>query len=196
MFSQEIFPPRFKGRKLFPFEKTFNNMYLQKRISKKKHEISKDRKKKIQGSWRKRNLSRPSISPKNNHDVSISCLFLNVFLGFPLNIILLEDICLVDLILGCYLIFADVLILHQFMSKTGTIIEREVTGLCARQHKRMEKLIKMAQKAGLMPHEQDIYWDRKQERPWERLNSYWDEKTIDTQWLENEKRSKARSFKS
>lgn len=92
--------------------------------------------------------------------------------------------------------YTDVLILHQFMSKTGTIIEREVTGLCARQHKRMEKLIKMAQKAGLMPHEQDIYWDRKQERPWERLNSYWDEKTIDTQWLENEKRSKARSFKS
>ena len=44
----------------------------------------------------------------------------------------------------------DVLILEQFVESNGKTIPRDVTGLCERQHYRMEKLIGMAQKAGLM----------------------------------------------
>ena len=51
----------------------------------------------------------------------------------------------------------DVLILDQFLGKNGEIIPRNVTGLCRRQHYRMNKLIKMAQKAGLFPPEKDLY---------------------------------------
>lgn len=59
----------------------------------------------------------------------------------------------------------------------------------------MAKLLKMAQKAGLMPPERDIYAEDKKQRPWERLNSYWDEKTIDAQFHENERRAYIKSFK-
>ncbi len=34
------------------------------------------------------------------------------------------------------------------------------------------------------------------ETPWATNNSYWDEKTIDIQWLENERVSRKRSFDS
>ena len=51
----------------------------------------------------------------------------------------------------------QVLILEQFLGQNGLIIDREVTGLCKRQQKRMEKLIKMAQKAGLIPPHRDFY---------------------------------------
>ena len=51
----------------------------------------------------------------------------------------------------------DVLILHQFMQKDGKIMDRQVTGLCHRQHMRMDKLIRMAQKAGLFPKQLDQY---------------------------------------
>ena len=44
----------------------------------------------------------------------------------------------------------DVLILEQFVDNSGKIISRDVTGLCERQHYRMNKLIGMAQKSGLM----------------------------------------------
>ena len=49
---------------------------------------------------------------------------------------------------------ADVLILQQFMRNDGQMISRHETGLCKRQHFRMAKLVKMAQKAGLFPPEQ------------------------------------------
>ena len=41
------------------------------------------------------------------------------------------------------------LILDQFVDGRGEIIARDITGLCERQHYRMEKLIGMAQKANL-----------------------------------------------
>ena len=44
----------------------------------------------------------------------------------------------------------DVLILDQFTDSNGDIIPRDITNLCERQHYRMDKLIGMAQKAGLM----------------------------------------------
>ena len=47
--------------------------------------------------------------------------------------------------------FSDVLILEQFVEGDGKLMSRTVTGLCKRQQFRITKLVKMAQKAGLMP---------------------------------------------
>ena len=43
------------------------------------------------------------------------------------------------------------LILEQFVEGDGKVMSRTVTGLCKRQQFRINKLVKMAQKAGLMP---------------------------------------------
>ena len=88
------------------------------------------------------------------------------------------------------------LILHQFMTTDGKIIDREVTGLCERQHRRMDKLIRMSQKAGLMPREQDIYREEKEnpEEPWHKNNAYYIEDTIDKQWHLAAKKKKRASF--
>lgn len=89
----------------------------------------------------------------------------------------------------------DVLILKQFIDHEGKMINREVTGLCRRQHVRMTKLIKMAAKAGLLPSDLDIFREEKKKIPAAKLNSYWDEATIDIQWLEIQRKEKIRSFK-
>merc|ERR1712142_650677 len=77
----------------------------------------------------------------------------------------------------------DVLILAQFMDTKGVIMDRETTGLCLRQHQRVNKLIKMAAKAGLFPKERDQFRSEKESLPGANLNSYYDEKTIDIQHL-------------
>jgi hypothetical protein len=51
----------------------------------------------------------------------------------------------------------------------------------------------MAQKAGLMPTK-DKFSEEKQKDPTKKLNCYWDEKTIDIQWNERQKRSKRYSL--
>ena len=91
----------------------------------------------------------------------------------------------------------DVLILDQFVGKNGEIIPRKVTGLCRRQHYRMNKLIRMAQKAGLFPPEKDVYREEKKDKYmiWNRMNTYWDEKTIDIQWHNFQRNKKIASFK-
>lgn len=81
----------------------------------------------------------------------------------------------------------DVLILDQFVDGKGEIINRNITGLCERQHYRMDKLIGMAQKANLMGSK-DKFAHEKVSKPWATLNSYWDESTIDVQWSERQKR--------
>lgn len=88
------------------------------------------------------------------------------------------------------------LILHQFMTSDGKIIDREVTGLCKRQHARMVKLIRMSQKAGLMPPEQDIYREEKvdPETPWARNNAYYIEETIERQWARMKEGQRKKSF--
>ena len=93
-----------------------------------------------------------------------------------------------------YLNVADVLILNQFIQENGKIIPREFTGLCHRQHHRMNKLIRMAQKAGLFPNK-DVYHKEKLEKPWAKFNTYWDEKTIDIQHHEILKKSRLKSYK-
>ena len=89
----------------------------------------------------------------------------------------------------------DVLILKQFIDHKGEMISREITGLCRRQHQRMSKLIKMSAKAGLLPLNLDQFREEKTKNPWAKLNSYWDESTIDIQWLEKKRKDKLKSFK-
>jgi len=89
----------------------------------------------------------------------------------------------------------DVLILKQFMDNKGQVINRQITGLCRRQHTRVTKLIKMAAKAGLFPENMDMFKLEKKKLPATRLNAYWDDSSIDIQYLEQERREKIRSFK-
>ena len=44
----------------------------------------------------------------------------------------------------------DLLILEQFVDSEGELMPRKLTKLCERQHYRLNKLVGMAQKAGLM----------------------------------------------
>ena len=90
----------------------------------------------------------------------------------------------------------DILILRQFMDNAGKVINRDVTGLCRRQHIRISKLIKMAAKAGLFPADKDMFKNEKQIVPGARFNSYWDECSIDAQHNELERKAKIRDFKT
>ena len=92
--------------------------------------------------------------------------------------------------------YTDVLILNQFMDKSGKIINREITGLCKRQQTRMSKLIKMAAKAGLFPTEQDMFSQEKQKFPALSFKAYWDNSTIDTQHNDQQRMNNIRNFKS
>ena len=51
----------------------------------------------------------------------------------------------------------------------------------------------MAQKAGLMPG-RDKFATEKEKDPTKRLNSYWDEKSIDVQWSERMRRTRKKTF--
>ena len=46
----------------------------------------------------------------------------------------------------------------------------------------------MAQKAGLMANK-DQFAEEKKSDPAKKLNSYWDEKSIDVQWLQQRKKA-------
>ncbi|ODM97607.1 28S ribosomal protein S18a, mitochondrial [Orchesella cincta] len=52
--------------------------------------------------------------------------------------------------LGLTVRHTDVLIINQFINSKGKQLPREITGLCMEQHKRMDYLIVMAEKAGLI----------------------------------------------
>ncbi len=95
--------------------------------------------------------------------------------------------------------FLDVLILDQFVEGSGNVIPRFVTGLCNRQHYRITKLVKMAQKAGLMPAK-DYFGKEKENEdgstPWAKLNTYWDDSTPDKQWIERLRKDKIKSFRT
>ncbi len=92
----------------------------------------------------------------------------------------------------------DVLILRQFMREDGHVVDRDVTGLCRRQHQRVSKLIKMAAKAGLFPRQLDQYRADKEDaerRQWTNFNTYWDEKSIDEQYRISRNKQYIKSFK-
>ncbi|CAB4059095.1 RP-S18 [Lepeophtheirus salmonis] len=54
------------------------------------------------------------------------------------------------------------------------------------QYLRLLKLIKMSQKAGIMDDPKN-YYVKNDNNPWDKNNTYWDERTIDIQWTENER---------
>jgi len=49
-----------------------------------------------------------------------------------------------------FCLFQDVLILEQFTNSKGKQLPRDVTGLCKEQHKRLDYLLVMAEKAGMI----------------------------------------------
>ncbi len=79
------------------------------------------------------------------------------------------------------------------MKEDGRVVDRWESKLCARQHMRMDKLIRMAQKAGLFPPALDQYREEKSDRSdrgrWANYNTYWDEKTVDAQWRERKRKA-------
>ncbi|KAG1685294.1 39S ribosomal protein S18a, mitochondrial [Nymphon striatum] len=53
--------------------------------------------------------------------------------------------------------YTDVLILSQFITSDSKVISRNVTGLCTKQHRRMEYLVERAQKAGLLKKSKPLH---------------------------------------
>ncbi|CAL7949798.1 unnamed protein product [Xylocopa violacea] len=79
----------------------------------------------------------------------------------------------------------DVLILNQFVTSTGNILPRRITGLCKIQQKRISSLILMAQAAGLMQKKylKDGVLHTLRPIKWKKFNTYYDEKTIKTRYI-------------
>ncbi|XP_076751566.1 mitochondrial ribosomal protein S18A [Xylocopa sonorina] len=79
----------------------------------------------------------------------------------------------------------DVLILNQFVTSTGNILPRRVTGLCKVQQKRISSLILMAQAAGLMQKKyiKDGVLHSLRPITWKKFNTYYDEKTIKARYV-------------
>ncbi|XP_071535247.1 large ribosomal subunit protein mL66 [Panulirus ornatus] len=75
----------------------------------------------------------------------------------------------------------DVLILSQFLRKDGCLLPSRVTGLCAKQQRRVSLLVAMSQKAGLMPNLAPA-WSKKDPKKRYRskkYNRYFDESTLE-----------------
>ncbi|XP_063976892.1 large ribosomal subunit protein mL66-like [Diachasmimorpha longicaudata] len=80
----------------------------------------------------------------------------------------------------------DVLILSQFLRSDGRLMPRRVTGLCRTQQKRLNKLVAMSHKAGLMPN---LHPPNSAKDPTKRLgpkafNVYYDETTIEAKFYD------------
>ncbi|XP_027243179.1 28S ribosomal protein S18a, mitochondrial-like [Cricetulus griseus] len=48
--------------------------------------------------------------------------------------------------------YEDVLLLSQFIRPHGSMLPRNVTGLCLEEHRKIEECVKMAHRAGLFPN--------------------------------------------
>ncbi|XP_037084826.1 28S ribosomal protein S18a, mitochondrial-like [Pollicipes pollicipes] len=74
----------------------------------------------------------------------------------------------------------DVLILSQFLRSDGCMMPRRVTGVCRLQQRRVQQLVAMAQKAGLMPNLAPAWSKRdpKLRYGYRKFNKYFDESTI------------------
>ncbi|KAL0269624.1 UNVERIFIED_CONTAM: hypothetical protein PYX00_007296 [Menopon gallinae] len=70
----------------------------------------------------------------------------------------------------------DVLILKQFVTKRGTMIDRKQTGLCVAQYRRISQLVAMAQEAETWEGKTDV----SNREGFKKFNTYYDEKTIST----------------
>ncbi|XP_021963823.1 39S ribosomal protein S18a, mitochondrial [Folsomia candida] len=92
--------------------------------------------------------------------------------------------------LGLHIKHTDVLVLHQFVDTKGKIIPRNVTGLCKLQHRRMDYLLVMAEKAGLMKVK-NKEGETRELVGWETLNKYYDEEAIEEFLYYKTRRSRA-----
>ncbi|KAK4314764.1 hypothetical protein Pmani_013965 [Petrolisthes manimaculis] len=74
----------------------------------------------------------------------------------------------------------DVLVLSQFVRSDGCMLPKRVTGLCARQQKRVKWLVAMAQKSGLMPNLAPSWSKRDPKARYrsKKYNRYFDESTL------------------
>ncbi|KAL6726957.1 hypothetical protein Aduo_008880 [Ancylostoma duodenale] len=68
--------------------------------------------------------------------------------------------------------YSDVLILEQFMREDGTVIPRQLTGLCKKQQLRLERCVMQAHWAGLFPDKTIPEFDRS---GYKRFNRYWND---------------------
>ncbi|KJH52541.1 putative ribosomal protein S18 [Dictyocaulus viviparus] len=68
--------------------------------------------------------------------------------------------------------YSDVLILEQFMREDGTVLPREITGLCKNQQLRLERCVMQAHWAGLFPDKTIPEFDRS---GYKRFNRYWND---------------------
>ncbi|CAF0860572.1 unnamed protein product [Didymodactylos carnosus] len=75
----------------------------------------------------------------------------------------------------------DVLVLRQYLRKDGTILPKEITGLCFNQHNKLLALIKHARMTGLISYptvavtkREPLIIDPTLRPEWERNNSYWE----------------------
>lgn len=71
---------------------------------------------------------------------------------------------------GIQITYEDVLILNQFISSEGDMVPQHITGLCDREHIKVKNAIKMAQRANLLPGEEDQYTEKGKFVP--KLNRY------------------------
>ncbi|KAI6235678.1 28S ribosomal protein S18a, mitochondrial [Aphelenchoides besseyi] len=68
--------------------------------------------------------------------------------------------------------YRDVLILEQFMRVDGTVLPKDLTGLCTKQQLRIERCVMQAHWAGLFPDRTHPSLDRAGYR---RFNRYWED---------------------
>uniref|UniRef100_A0AC35FBR7 Mitochondrial ribosomal protein S18A n=1 Tax=Panagrolaimus sp. PS1159 TaxID=55785 RepID=A0AC35FBR7_9BILA len=68
--------------------------------------------------------------------------------------------------------YTDVLILEQFMREDGTVLPKQITGICAKQQYRLERCVMQAHWAGLFPDKTLPDFDR---AGYKRFNRYWDD---------------------
>uniref|UniRef100_A0A7E4UNK6 28S ribosomal protein S18a, mitochondrial n=1 Tax=Panagrellus redivivus TaxID=6233 RepID=A0A7E4UNK6_PANRE len=67
--------------------------------------------------------------------------------------------------------YTDVLILEQLMREDGTVLPKQLTGLCTRQQLRLERCVMQAHWSGLFPDRTIPDFDRS---GYKRFNRYWD----------------------
>uniref|UniRef100_A0A915ICP1 28S ribosomal protein S18a, mitochondrial n=1 Tax=Romanomermis culicivorax TaxID=13658 RepID=A0A915ICP1_ROMCU len=71
--------------------------------------------------------------------------------------------------------YSDVLILEQFMRPDGSVLPREVTGLCVEQQEKVENCILQAHWSGLFPDKKPADYNAAvEESEWRRYKRYWD----------------------
>ncbi|KRX34518.1 28S ribosomal protein S18a, mitochondrial, partial [Trichinella britovi] len=76
--------------------------------------------------------------------------------------------------LGLELSFMDVLILRQFMRNDGTVLPQQLTKLCTKQQRIVERLVMQAHLSGLFPTLKPRDYDFKTESEgYKAFNRYW-----------------------